>query len=131
MTSRDKRRLAFFLPSLAGGGAERVMLNLATGFAERGFETDLVLARAEGPYLPMVPSSVRVIDMKGSGVLRVLNPLRTYLKRERPVALLSALNHANLVAMAAAAHLPGTRPRPGIRSTSPKASARFGPTASR
>jgi glycosyltransferase involved in cell wall biosynthesis len=104
------RRLAFFLPSLGGGGAERVMLNLAAGFAERGFATDLILASAEGPYLSLVSPGVRVIDMKGPGVLRVLRPLRNYLRRERPLALLAALNHANLVAMAAA-HMPAPRPR--------------------
>src|ERR1043165_5735683 len=59
----------------------------------------------------MVPPSVRVIDMNGPGVLRVALPLRRYLKNERPIALLSALNHANLVAMASAAHITSARPR--------------------
>ena len=70
--ARIPPRLAFFLPSLAGGGAERVMLNLATGFAERGFRTDLVLAAADGPYLGLVPSPVRTIDLKGPNVLGAL-----------------------------------------------------------
>ena len=55
MRSRNGRPVTLFLPSLAGGGAERSMLNLAAGFAARGFNTHLVLARAEGPYLPLVP----------------------------------------------------------------------------
>ncbi len=54
--SRGHGDLAFFLPTLEGGGAERVMLNLAAGFAERGFQTDLILASAEGPYLSLVPT---------------------------------------------------------------------------
>ena len=78
------------------------MLNLATGFAERGFRTDIVLANAEGPYLPVVPASVRIVDLKGPTVLRALRPLASYLRRERPVALLAALNHANVVAMTGA-----------------------------
>lgn len=102
--------LAFFLPSLAGGGAERAMLNLAAGFAERGFRTDLVLASAEGPLLALVPPSVRVIDLHVSRTLRALCPLAAYLRRERPVGLLAALDHANLVAMAAA-HTPRARTR--------------------
>src|SRR5215510_7551143 len=100
MTSRNGRPVTLFLPSLAGGGAERSMLNLAAGFSARGFNTDLVLAAAEGPFLPLVPDSVRVIDLKARRVLRSLGPLINYLRRERPVALLSALDHANLVAMA-------------------------------
>jgi glycosyltransferase involved in cell wall biosynthesis len=111
--ARADAPLALFLPSLAGGGAERAMLNLATGFAARGFRTDLVLARAEGPYLPLVPPAVRVIDLNVSRVLRALPPLTAYLRRERPVALLAALNYANLVAMVAA-HVPGARTRTAI-----------------
>jgi glycosyltransferase involved in cell wall biosynthesis len=103
-------RVALFLPSLAGGGAERVMVNIAAGFAERGLQTDLVLASATGPHLTAVPPTVRVIDLKSDRVLRSFGPLSTYLRRERPTALLAALHHANLVAMSAA-HLPGTRTR--------------------
>jgi glycosyltransferase involved in cell wall biosynthesis len=94
--------VALFLPSLAGGGAERVVLNLAAGLAQRGVRTDLVLASAEGPYLPLVPPGVRVVDLKASRVLRSLGPLARYLRRERPLALLAALDHANLVAIVAA-----------------------------
>jgi glycosyltransferase involved in cell wall biosynthesis len=93
--------VAFFLPSLAGGGAERVVLNLAEGFSQRGVSVDLVLVAAEGRFLSQVPPGIRVVDLKASRVLRSLGPLATYLRRERPVALLAALDHANLVAMAA------------------------------
>ncbi len=47
--------LAIFFHSLFGGGAERAMLNLATGFSQRGLSVDLVLLRKEGPYLDLVP----------------------------------------------------------------------------
>lgn len=90
-------RLALFLPSLRGGGAERVMVHLARGFAERGFQVDLVLAKAEGPYLAEVPPSVRVVDLRASRVLFSLPGLVRYLRKERPYALLSALNHANVI----------------------------------
>lgn len=103
-------RLAFFLPSLEGGGAERVTLNLASGFASRGFATDMVLATADGAFLPELPSSVRLVDLKAGKVMRALPPLARYLRRERPVAMLAALNHANLIAMAAAS-LPGVKTR--------------------
>jgi len=113
--------LAFFLPSLAGGGAERVVMNLASGFSQRGFPTDLVLGTLEGQYLSQVPDTVRVIDLKATRVLRSLHPLAAYLRRERPLALLAALDHANLVAMAAARIAPGpTRTVISIHSTLPK-----------
>jgi glycosyltransferase involved in cell wall biosynthesis len=93
--------VAFFLPLLSGGGAERVILNLAIGFADRGLRTDLVLGKAEGPYLAQVPANVRVVDLDSPRVLRALRPLTAYLRREKPMAMLAALDHANLVAMAA------------------------------
>jgi hypothetical protein len=92
-------KIALFLPSLRGGGAERVMVNLARGFVERGLRVDLVLARAEGPYLSQVPKEVRVVDLGARRVLYSLPGLVRYLRRERPQAMLSALNHANIVAI--------------------------------
>ena len=75
------------------------MINLARGFIERDYEVDIVLARAEGPYLAQVPSGVRVVDLKTSRVLASLPGLVHYLKREQPAAILSALDHANIVAI--------------------------------
>lgn len=93
--------LAIFLPSLRGGGAERVMVNLARGFSERGLAVDLVLAKAEGPYLAQVPSEVRIVDLRARRVLLSLPGLVRYLRSQQPKALLSALNHANVVALSA------------------------------
>ncbi len=98
MSEKDDK-LALFLPSLRGGGAERVVVNLARGFAERGLQVDLVLANAEGPYLSQVPQSVRVVDLKSKRVLYSLPGLVRYLRMERPKALLSAMDHANVVAL--------------------------------
>jgi glycosyltransferase involved in cell wall biosynthesis len=92
-------RIALFLPSLRGGGAERVMVNLTRGFAERGFKVDLVLAKAEGPYLAEVPKDVRVVDLDTKRVLYSLPRLVRYLRKEQPEAMLSALDHANIVAI--------------------------------
>lgn len=103
-------RLAFFLPTLAGGGAERVMVNLAAGFADRGFHVDLVLASSDGPMRRSVPRNVRIVDFGASRTLRAFLPLVHYLRRERPLALLAALDHANLIAMVAA-RAPGVRTR--------------------
>ncbi len=98
MTSRPAR-LALFVPSMRGGGAEQVMLSLARGVADRGYAVDLVLAQAEGPYLAAVPDDVRLVDLRASRVLLSLQPLINYLRRERPTALLSAMKHANIVAL--------------------------------
>ena len=57
------RHVALFVPSMRGGGAERVMLNLAGGLVARDVRVDLVLASADGAYLSQVPEAVRVVDL--------------------------------------------------------------------
>jgi glycosyltransferase involved in cell wall biosynthesis len=97
-----QNRLAIFLPSLAGGGAEKSMIRLAIGIAERGYPVDLVLARAEGPYrtyLTTLPECLQVVDLKAPRVLLSLPALTSYLRRSRPDALLSTLDYANVVAL--------------------------------
>jgi glycosyltransferase involved in cell wall biosynthesis len=94
--------IAFFLPLLTAGGAERVTLNLAEGITERGLPVDLVLAAAEGPFHDQVPPAVRLVDLRAGRVLRSLIPLSGYLRRERPRVLFSQMDHANLVALWAA-----------------------------
>ena len=94
----DSGRLAIFLPSLRGGGAERVTITLANAFAERGFAVDLVLASSSGPYRADVAEAVRVVDLQADRVLASLPGLTRYLRREQPRAMLSAMRHANVVA---------------------------------
>jgi len=101
--SEVRERIAIYLPSLRGGGAERVMVTLANGFSRRGHLVDLVLASAEGPYLEQVEGSVRIVDLKAGRVLHSLPGLTSYLRREQPSAMLSGLAHANIVAIMARA----------------------------
>ena len=63
-TYQCPKHVVMYMPSLRGGGAERVMLGLAAGLVERGLHVDLVLVRAEGEYLHQVPEAVRVIDLE-------------------------------------------------------------------
>lgn len=104
------RRIAFFLPSLAGGGAERVAINLLKGMSAQDIPLDLVLAAAEGPYLNQVPPQVRIVNLAAGRVLKAIVPLSRYLRQNRPLALLSHMNYAN-VAAAIAKNLAQTKTR--------------------
>lgn len=96
-----KPTIALFLPSLDGGGAERVFVQLANQFVALGFHVDFALASARGPYLDEIATGVRLIDLAASGVLRSLPRLARYVRSECPEVLLSALDHANIVAILA------------------------------
>jgi glycosyltransferase involved in cell wall biosynthesis len=75
------------------------MINLARGFTGRGIQVDLVLAQATGPYLSQVPPHVRIVDLRARRVLASLFSLARYLRDNKPVALISAMGHVNMVAL--------------------------------
>jgi glycosyltransferase involved in cell wall biosynthesis len=99
MTKKEK--ISFFIPSLRGGGAERVFVNLANEFSKRGFNVDLVLAQKEGQYLSDVSEKVNVVDLKSKRVLFSLLPLIKYLKKEKPKVVISSMEHCNIIAILA------------------------------
>lgn len=108
--AEQRKRLAIFTSNMDGGGAQRVSLTLAEGMVEHGYRVDLVLSRAEGPYLTEVPSSVRIVDLDAGRVLASLPGLIRYLRRETPFAMLTSLNHVNIVGLWAR-RLAGARTR--------------------
>ena len=91
-------RVTIFLPSLAGGGAERAIVSVANGLALRGADVALVLASASGPYRSLVHATVQVLDLGAPSVLRATPALALHLRRFKPAALLSAMAHAKVVA---------------------------------
>ena len=61
---------ALFLPTLGGGGAERVTLNLARGLHARGHRIELVVGTDEGAYRDLVPEGVPLMtggELVGGG----------------------------------------------------------------
>jgi glycosyltransferase involved in cell wall biosynthesis len=124
----ERLRVALFIRSLAGGGAERNLLQLAGGLAARGHAVDLVLGRRAGPFADAIPTGVNPVDLGGPrplralvaglrdpwvrrglwpvvvsrrppGVLGCAPALAAYLQRERPPVLLSALAYSNVTAL--------------------------------
>lgn len=100
-TPEAKAKIAIFLPSLEAGGAERAMVVLANGIADRGYPVDMILCSARGPFLREVSLGVQIVDLGVSRVSYSVGRLAHYLQAAQPRALLSAMTHANLVALAA------------------------------
>ncbi|AWN14280.1 glycosyltransferase [Salinisphaera sp. LB1] len=53
--------IALYVPTLAGGGAERVMLKLAGELARRGYTVDFVLNKRQGAYADHLPAGLRQV----------------------------------------------------------------------
>lgn len=98
MNSMDSR-VAIFVPSLSFGGVERVMLNLAEGFCDRGFAVDIVSPQVKGEFEAYVPRRARVVNLQAGRVLTSLPKLMQYLRRDRPAAVFTAMEHSSVIAI--------------------------------
>ncbi len=114
MVAMSARRVAIVLSGLGLGGVQRTMLTLAGGLATRGFEVDVVVPNAEGPFRSAVPHEVRLVALDGRlarlpflsrrkrrRTLASIPALAAYLRRERPAVALSASHYVNLALLAA------------------------------
>ena len=90
--------LAFFVPTLAGGGAERVIVTLANAFAESGHRVDLLLTSRRGPLSDSVAPEVSVIDFRCRRTWHALPALVRVLRQRQPDVLVSALFSATVAA---------------------------------
>jgi len=93
-------KVSLLATSMRGGGAERVLADLANEFSRIGLEVDMVLMRAEGPYLNRLSKEINVVDLKAKhiyydGLPRFIK----YIAHTKPEALLSTINHTNIVAI--------------------------------
>ena len=94
------RRVAIFVPTLQFGGAERVAINLASGFQSRGFAVDVLVVDEEGLFRNQIPPGIRLIQLgTRKRVLWALPRLVRYMRREAPWCVVSVMDHANVVAV--------------------------------
>jgi glycosyltransferase involved in cell wall biosynthesis len=94
-------KLTFFIPDLKGGGAQRMIINMANEFAAQGHKVDLVLVQNNGKYHELVSKKVNVIDLGKTRALFSIFALTQYIKTAKPDILLSALFYVNVIAVLA------------------------------
>lgn len=90
-----------YFPNFAGGGAERVFLRLVIRLHELRVPVGLVVNSDRGPLRSQLPDTIPCHVLGSRKSLLTLWPLARLLRRERPVAVLSALTGANLNAVIA------------------------------
>ena len=86
-----KNSISILLPDLRGGGAERVAVNLANGFFQRGYAVEMVLMSATGEFLSDLLPGIRVVDLQVRRLRGLILPLVRYLRQAKPDALLACM----------------------------------------
>jgi glycosyltransferase involved in cell wall biosynthesis len=112
MHDQGKKLISFILPSLVGGGVERVVVNLANQFARNGYPVDIVLwsGSVDSPYSGDIDDSINVISLRGpqrqynlfiKGLVALfsLKKLIKYMTQARPgVIFASTCEHVAIIA---------------------------------
>lgn len=90
--------LSLFIPSLTGGGAERVVLNIGDYISRQNIHVDLLVASAKGEYKNKIPEKIRLIELGTTKPIHAVPKLIYYLRKTKPSALLSTITNANIAA---------------------------------
>ncbi|HMK90654.1 MAG TPA: glycosyltransferase [Methylocystis sp.] len=98
---QDRRVLLFYVHALSGGGAERVIARLASGFAARGDRVLLAVDHEADAWRTSLDPAVELVLLP-KGHLRSVGALARLLRREEPKVSFSALSAANLKHVVAA-----------------------------
>lgn len=89
-------RVAFVLPSFAGGGAERVIITLANRLPSSRFLSTLVMLRAVGPLRDIVAPHVDVVDIDRPRVRHARHAMVHVLEAISPSVIVSTMAHLNI-----------------------------------
>lgn len=86
-----KKNISIILPSLDGGGAERVNLDLAHEFDRKGFQVEFVLMQARGELLKEAEDKFSVFDMNCERARNISSYLRKYFRNRKPDVLIISI----------------------------------------
>lgn len=92
-------KIALLLPHLAAGGAERVAVNLANSFVQRGYALEMVLLSATGELLKDLRPEITVVDLQVQRLRWALPALVRYLRQARPAVLLACMWPLTVIAL--------------------------------
>ncbi len=104
----EKIKVLFFISSLEGGGAERIMVDILRYIDKDRIEPILLLLYSyeNSPYKEFLPEDVKVVVVKrkSDNALEKLKQLLTFMKvvrKQKPRVILSMLTHNNIMAILA------------------------------
>jgi len=88
--------LCLVTPTFNGGGAEKVIVNLANYYETQSYKVEIIAFRAEGPYLSKVNSNINIIDLNSKKARYVFFKLYKLLKNKKYKYIISAMRDSNI-----------------------------------
>lgn len=102
----DRRTVLFLLPSMAGGGSERVCATLMSHLDRTRWQPSLVLLERSGPFLDLIPKDVAVKNIGVGRARKALPALVRTIRAQRPDLVFTTMAHMNLLLALARPFLP-------------------------
>lgn len=93
----QKKKILFIVPSMRGGGAERIMSVILNFLDKKKFEPILVLLKKEGPYLEDLPNDIQVIDLNVTHARYSIMKIIRIIKKIKPDTVFSTLGYLNIL----------------------------------
>jgi glycosyltransferase involved in cell wall biosynthesis len=105
MSERQGRplKVTFAIPSLAGGGAERVAVQVLNALDGERWDRSIFLFERTGPYLADLSPSIRVHAPAAASRLGRWRALRRFIRSERPHVIVAFLSYLSVLSAARAA----------------------------
>jgi glycosyltransferase involved in cell wall biosynthesis len=101
MNKNKRKKILFIIPSLAGGGAERIFLNILKYINREKFMPSLVLFEKKEVYVEQIPEDVDVYDLKKRNrfdFFKLIFRLACRIYRNvKPDIVVSFLDYANFI----------------------------------
>jgi len=92
-----RKRVLFLLPSMRGGGSERVISIIVNHLDRSVFEPVLVLLQKEGIYLNDLPKDLKIVDLKVTKARYAIGKIVKTIQMLEPDIVMSTLGHINIL----------------------------------
>ncbi len=92
----SKKSILFILPSLEGGGSQRVILTIMRYLDRERFTPKLALIKKEGEFLDQIPTDIELYDLNTNQLRYSIFKIIKLIKSTNPDIIFSTLGHLNL-----------------------------------
>lgn len=94
-----REKIGIFIPTLTGGGAQRVAINLASGLVERGCDVEIIVIREEGALVKSVHPKVDIVSLGAERTALSIPSLSWKMYNDDFDAIISFMGYVNVCAM--------------------------------